>query len=204
MYLAGLFLAAIANLPRRTRSRLSLIVWTGASQGGKLKSLSRVRHGGNRMRQLGIAVVFGIVGMVLAAVLVRLVAAGTTSISDSWLTAGAVLPVFGVVLGAFLSHRLSGGADPWPITERTRRIPFAVLGGVLGALTWYVSYVMLAALWNNQDFWALLSDPSAIPTLSSRRRGGTASSTPALMYIAIGLLAGAWVTDYAIKKKWTS
>jgi hypothetical protein len=155
------------------------------------------------MRQLGIAAALGVVGMVLAAILVNFVAAGTASISDNWLVAGAVLPVFGVVLGAVLSHRLSGGADPWPITERARRIPFAVLGGVLGALTWYVCYVMLAALWNNQDFWALLSDPSAIPTFSSKRRGGTASSAPVLMYVAIGLLAGAWVTDYAIKRKWT-
>src|SRR5436189_979439 len=158
---------------------------------------------GNKMRQLGIAAVLGVVGMLLAAVLVRFVAAGTTSIADSWLTAGAVLPVFGVVMGAVLSHRLSGGADPWPITERARRIPFAILGGVLGALTWYACYVMLAALWNNQDFWALLLDPSAIPTLSSRRRSGVATSAPALMYVGIGLIAGAWVTDYAIKKKWT-
>lgn len=155
------------------------------------------------MRQLGIAAALGVVGMVLATLLVQFVAAGTTSISDNWLAAGAVLPVFGVVLGAVLSHRLSGGADPWPITERARRIPFAVLGGVLGALTWYVCYVMLAALWNNQDFWALLSDPSAIPALSSKRRGGAATGAPILMYVAIGLLAGAWVTDYAIKKKWT-
>jgi hypothetical protein len=90
------------------------------------------------MRQLGIAAVLGVVGMLLAAVLVRFVAAGTTSIADSWSTAGAVLPVFGVVIGAVLSHRLSRGADPWPITDRARRIPFALLGGVLGALTWYV------------------------------------------------------------------
>jgi hypothetical protein len=155
------------------------------------------------MRQLGIAAALGIVGMVLAALLVQVVAAGTTSISDSWLVAGAVLPVFGVVLGAVLSHRLSGGADPWPITEGSRRIPFAILGGVLGALTWYVCYVMLAALWNHQDFWALLSDPSSIPTLSSRRRSGVATSASVLMYVGIGLVAGAWVTDYAIKKKWT-
>src|SRR5829696_7311287 len=98
------------------------------------------------MRQLGIAAALGVVGSVLAALLVRIVAAGTTSISDSWLVAGAVLPVFGVVLGAVLSHRFSGGADPWPITEGSRRVPFALLGGVLGALTWYVCYVMLAAL----------------------------------------------------------
>src|SRR5204863_6353762 len=158
---------------------------------------------GNKMRQLGIAAVLGVVGMLLAALLVRFVAAGTTSIADSWLTAGAVLPVLGVVLGAVLSHRLSGGADPWPITKLADRIPFAVLGGVLGALTWYVCYVMLAAMWNTQDFWALLLDPSAIPTLSSRRRSGIATSAPALMYVGIGLIAGAWVTDYAIKKKWT-
>jgi hypothetical protein len=156
------------------------------------------------MRQLGIAAALGVVGLLLAALLVRIVAAGTTSISDHWLVAGAVLPVFGVVIGAVLSHRLSGGADPWPITEGSRRIPFAVFGGVLGALTWYVCYVMLAALWNNQDFWALALDPSAIPALSSRRRSGVATSAPVLMYVGIGLLAGALVTDYAIKKKWTS
>jgi hypothetical protein len=62
---------------------------------------------------------------------------------------------------------------------------------------------MLAAHWNNQDFWALLLDPSAIPTLSSRHRSGVATSAPALMYVGLGLVAGAWVTDYAIKKKWT-
>jgi len=73
------------------------------------------------MRQLGIAAALGIVGMILAALLVQVVAAGTTSISDSWLVAGAVLPVFGIVLGAVLSHRLSGGADPWPITDDRAR-----------------------------------------------------------------------------------
>jgi hypothetical protein len=155
------------------------------------------------MRQLGIAAMLGIVGMVLATLLVQFVATGTTAISNNWLIAGALFPVFGVVLGALLSHRLSDGADPWPITDRTRRIPFAVLGGVLGALTWYGCYVMLAAMWNDQSFWALLLDPSAIPTLSSRRQGGVATSAPALLYVAIGLLAGAWVTDSAIKKKWT-
>jgi hypothetical protein len=158
---------------------------------------------GDDMRQLGIATILGVVGMVLAVVLVRFIAAGTTSIGDSWLTAGSILPIFGVVLGAVLSHRLSAGGDPWPITEFSKRIPFAVLGGLLGALTWYICYVTLAALWNNQDFWALLMDPSAIPTLSSRRRGGAATSAPPLMYVGIGLLAGAWVTDYAIKKRWT-
>ena len=156
------------------------------------------------MRQIAIAAVLGIVGMVLAALGVRFIAAGTTSISDHWLVAGAVLPVFGVVLGAVLAHRLSDGADPWPITERGRRIPFAFLGGLLGGLTWYVCYVMLAALWNNQDFWALLLDPSAIPTLSSRHRSGVATSAPALLYVVLGLLAGAWLTDSAIKKKWTT
>jgi hypothetical protein len=156
------------------------------------------------MRQFVIAAVLGIAGMVLAGLLVRVVAAGTTSISDHWLVAGAVLPIFGIVLGAVLSHRLSGGADPWPIAERNRRIPFAVLGGVLGALTWYVCYVMLAALWNNREFWALLLDPSTIPTLSSRRGSGAATSAPALMYVGIGLVVGAWATDSALKKKWTS
>ena len=148
------------------------------------------------MRQIAIAAVLGIVGMALAALGVRFIAAGTTSISDHWLVAGAVLPVFGVVLGAVVAHRLSDGADPWPITDRGRRIPFAVLGGLLGGLTWYVCYVMLAALWNNQDFWAL--------TLSSRHRSGVATSAPALLYVVLGLLAGAWVTDSAIKKKWTT
>ena len=84
------------------------------------------------MRQLGIATALGVVGMFLASLLVRFVAAGTTSISDHWLVGGAVLPIFGVVIGAVLSHRLSGGSDPWPITDRARRIPFAILGGVLG------------------------------------------------------------------------
>lgn len=153
------------------------------------------------MRQLGIAIATGIVGMVVAGLLVRFIAIGTTSISDNWLTAAAVLPVIGVVLGTVLSHRLSGGADPWPVTRLARRIPFAVLGGVLGALTWYVCYVMLAALWNDQSFWALFLDPSSVPTLSSRSHG-TASSAPALMYIVIGLVGGAWCTDTAIKKTW--
>jgi hypothetical protein len=156
------------------------------------------------MRQLGIAGAFGIIGVIAAGLLVRFIAAGTTSISDGWLVAGAVLPVFGVVFGAFMSHRVSGGEDPWPITERGRRIPFAVLGGLLGALTWYVCYALLSALWSNQDFWALLTDPSQLSTLSSQRRGGTATNTSVLMYVGIGLIAGAWVTDSAIKRKWTS
>ena len=155
------------------------------------------------MRQLGISTILGIVGMVLAGLLVRVIAAGTTSISDNWLVAGAVLPVFGVVLGAVLSHRISGGSDPWPITERSHRIPFAIVGGVLGALTWYVCYVMLAALWNDRDFWTLLLDPSAIPSLSSRKSGGVATSAPIIMYVVLGLIAGTWVTDSAIKRKWT-
>ena len=156
------------------------------------------------MRQLGIAAGLGIAGMVLAGLLVWLVAAGTTSISDHWLVAGAVLPVLGVALGAFLSHRLSGGTDPWPVTERNRRIPFAILGGALGALTWYVCYVELAALWNHREFFTLLLDPSAVPTLSSRRGSGSASSAPLLVYVIMGLVVGAWVTDTAIKKNWTS
>ena len=132
------------------------------------------------MRQIAIAAALGIVGMVLAALGVRFIAAGTTSNSDHWLVAGAVLPVFGVVLGAVLAHRLSDGADPWPIAERGRRIPFAFLGGLLGGLTWYVCYVMLAALWNNQDFWAL--------TLSSRHRSGVATSLPSCMWCS-----GSWL-----------
>jgi len=88
------------------------------------------------------------------------------------------------------------GLGPSLTIEATRELD-------LTALTWYVCYVMLAALWNNQDFWALLSNPSAIPTLSSKRHGGTNTSAPVLMYVVIGLVAGAWVTDYAIKKKWT-
>src|SRR5580704_14911129 len=119
------------------------------------------------MRQLGFAALLGVIGVVLAGFLVRTVGAGNTSLSENWLVAGAVLPVFGVVLGAVLSHRLSGGADPWPITSLARRVPFAVLGGILGALTWYGCYAMLAAIWNNQNFWALVLNPSAMPMLSS-------------------------------------
>ena len=89
------------------------------------------------------------------------------------------------------------GLGPSLTIEATRELD-------LTALTWYVCYVMLAALWNNQDFWALLLDPSAIPTLSSRHRSGVATSAPALLYVVLGLLAGAWVTDSAIKKKWTT
>lgn len=153
------------------------------------------------MRQFCLAAILGIVGMILAGVLVRLVAAGTTSISDSWLLAGAVLPVFGVVAGAVLGHRLSGGADPWPIAGRGRRIPFALLGGVLGAATWYLCYVTLAAQWNGKEFWSLLLDPSAVPALSSQRNG-TQSDASVWMYMFVGLVAGAWVTDSAVKKKW--
>jgi hypothetical protein len=156
------------------------------------------------MRQLAIAAAFGILGAVLAPLLVWFVADGTLSISQNWLAAGAVLPVVGVVSGAVLSHRLSGGADSWPIVDRVRRIPFAVLGGGLGALTWYGCYVMLAAMWNDLNFWTLLSDPSAMPTLSSSDHGGVATSAPVALYIVIGLVAGAWVTDSAIKKKWTA
>ena len=47
------------------------------------------------MRQLGFAAGLGIVGMILATLLVQVVAAGTTSISDSWLVAGAVFVVSG-------------------------------------------------------------------------------------------------------------
>ena len=157
---------------------------------------------GETMRQFGLAAILGIVGMILAGVLVRLVAAGTTSISDSWLLAGAVLPVFGVVVGAVLAHRVSAGRDPWPIASRRRRIPFAVLGGILGAATWYVCYVSLAAQWNGLGFWSLLTDPTAIPTLSSTRNGSQTDAS-VWMYIAIGLVAGAWVTGSATRKKWT-
>jgi len=89
------------------------------------------------------------------------------------------------------SHRIIFrlGLGPSLTIEATRELD-------LTALTWYVCYVMLAALWNNQDFWAL--------TLSSRHRSGVATGAPALLYVLLGLLAGAWVTDSAIKKKWAT
>jgi hypothetical protein len=153
------------------------------------------------MRQLCVAATVGIVGMIMAGLLVRIVAAGSTSISDSWLLAGAVLPVIGVVVGVVLSHRLSGSVDPWPVTGMARRLPFAVLGGILGAATWYVCYVTLAAQWNGLSFWSLLLDPSSIPMLSSKRNGFESNGS-VWMYVGIGLVAGTWVTDSAIKKKW--
>ncbi len=153
------------------------------------------------MRQFCLAAILGIVGMILAGILVRVVVAGSASIGDSWLLAGAVLPVFGVVAGAVLSHRLSAGRDPWPIAGRRRRIPFALLGGILGAATWYLCYVTLAAQWNGMEFWSLLLDPAAVPALSSQRNG-TQADTSVWMYMWIGLVAGAWVTDSATRKKW--
>lgn len=156
------------------------------------------------MRQLGIAALLGIVGSALAAVLVRVIAAGTTSLSENWLIAGSILPVLGVVLGAILAHRISGGVDPWPVTPFSRRIPFAIVGGILGSLTWYASYVELSALWNNQNFLALVLHPSAVPTLSSTNGSGPATDVSILMYPILGLLIGAWVTDTAIKRKLTS
>jgi hypothetical protein len=156
------------------------------------------------MRQLVFAAALGLIGVILAGILVRIVGAGSTSISENWLTAGAVLPVFGVVVGVVLAHRLSGGADPWPITAFSRRIPFAVLGGVLGALTWYGCYVMLAAMWNDQSILTLLLDPSSIPGLSSAGHDGMSFDAPVSLYVVIGLVAGAFVTDSAIRRKWTS
>ncbi len=155
------------------------------------------------MRQLGFAAVVGIIGVILAAILVRIVGAGNTSLSENWLTAGAVLPVIGVVIGAVLSHRLSGGADPWPIAPLSRRVPFSVLGGLLGAATWYGCYVMLAAMWNDRSFLALLLDPTSIPTLSSGDNGNV-SDAPVLLYVALGLVAGTFVTNSAIRRKWTT
>jgi hypothetical protein len=154
------------------------------------------------MRQLAIAALGGIVGMAIAALLVRFVGAGNASISENWLIAAAVLPVFGVTLGAVLSHRLSGGADPWPITSLGRRVPFALLGGILGALTWYTSYAMLSAMWNHLDFWQLVVNPAAIPGLSSQHEGQSSEDAPMLLYVVMGLVAGAWITDTAIKRKW--
>jgi hypothetical protein len=154
------------------------------------------------MRQLAIATLGGIVGMALAAVLVRIVGTGDTSISENWLVAGAVLPVFGIVLGAVAAHRLSGGADPWPVTNFAQRIPLAILGGIFGALTWYVSYAMLSSMWNHLDFWQAALSPMTLPALSSQHEGASAESAPILLYVVIGLVAGAWVTDSAIKRKW--
>jgi membrane associated rhomboid family serine protease len=154
------------------------------------------------MRQLTFAALGGIAGMAIAAILVRYVAAGDTSISENWLVAGAVLPVFGVVLGTVLAHRLSSGVDPWPVTTLARRIPFAILGGVLGALTWYVCYTTLSSIWNHLNFWQLALNPATIPALSSQHESASATSAPILMYVVIGLVAGAWVTDSAIKRKW--
>jgi len=144
----------------------------------------------------------GIVGMAFAAMLVRFVAAGDTSISENWLVAGAVLPVIGVVLGAVLAHQISGGVDPWPVTSLMRRIPFAILGGVLGALTWYICYALLSSIWNHQDFWQLALNPLTIPALTSERAGANVTEAPVLMYVIIGLVAGVLVTDSAIKRKW--
>jgi hypothetical protein len=157
------------------------------------------------MRQLGLAAIAGILGMILAAVLVRYIAGGDTSISENWIVAGAVLPVMGVAGGTFLSHRISGGADPWPVVGIARRIPFAILCGVLGALTWYISYLMLVAVWNHQSFIALATNPGALPTLYSAHDSASASSSPMpyYVYIVIGLVAGAWITDSTIKRKWS-
>lgn len=154
------------------------------------------------MRQLAIAALGGVAGMAIAAILVRYVAAGDTSISENWLVAGAVLPILGVALGAVLGHRVSGGADPWPVTDLARRIPFAILGGILGALTWYVCYATLSSVWNHQDFWQIALNPATIPKLSSQHDGSSATSAPILMYVVIGLAVGAWATDSAIKRKW--
>ena len=151
------------------------------------------------MRQLGIAALCGILGTLIAGVLVWLIAINTRSISERWLFAAAVFPILGIALGAALSNRISG-AGAWPVTGR-RRILFALLGSVLAAFTCYQSYVLLSAIWNGYDFWPLLLGQAALPELSSSGRGA-ASAAPVLLDVAIGIVIGAWCTDTAVKKKW--
>jgi hypothetical protein len=155
------------------------------------------------MRQLAIATAFGVVGLILAVLIVGFVAKDGSSISDRWLVAGAVLNVIGMVIGAVLAPRFSKGTDPWPIVELRRRIPYILVGALIGALNWYACYVQLAAVWNHVDYWTLFFDPNLLPTLSSTGRSGRSTDAPVLMYIILGALAGGWVTDSGIKKKWT-
>jgi glycerol uptake facilitator-like aquaporin len=144
------------------------------------------------MRQLAIATAFGLAGVVVAVLVVGYVAKGNDSISDRWLVAGTVL-----------GHRLSKGRDPWPITELRKRIPYIVVGAIIGALTWYACYVQLAAVWNQADYWTLFLDPQSIPTLGKTGGSGHSTAAPILMYILIGVVAGGWITNWAIKTKWT-
>ncbi|HLJ65473.1 MAG TPA: hypothetical protein VKT70_15275, partial [Stellaceae bacterium] len=57
-------------------------------------------------RQLGIAALAGIVGMGLGVLVVWLIVAGSTSISDHWLFGAGMFPVAGIAIGAIVPGRV--------------------------------------------------------------------------------------------------
>jgi len=157
------------------------------------------------MRQLSFAALVGLVGGLLAVPVVAWLASGESSVSGPALSGVAMLPIFGVAAGTYLAHRSAPAACPWPVESLAARVPFMVLGAVLGALGAYLGYAQMAAVWYDLQFMTLVMDPSQLPVLGQESRyGGRSVEQPVWAYMIGYTLVGGWVTGEAIKARWTS
>lgn len=157
---------------------------------------------------MGLGTLFGAVGVILGGLIMHWVSGDTTSFSDYWTTfAGGMLPVMGVLGGITLGATLSGQLTPWPLADKLRRLPFALVGGLFSGLGMHVAHVVVAKNWFAEEMEAaksslsyLLLHPSEVPDLVRSSRSGLESSISSEGQLLLGIVVGFFISFYYLRR----
>jgi hypothetical protein len=153
------------------------------------------------MRRFLYPVLLMLVGVLVSTLLAFALASVWRSFNKLWLMPLVLLPAGGVAAGCWLAHRLSGGLDPWPITNWAGRILLVLVGSLGSAAASYLVYIAISAVWFNLDFFEMVFSPSSIRSFSGSNRFGQHEQSLATNLI-VGLLVGSFATFRFIREAW--
>ncbi len=159
-------------------------------------------------KMMGFGTLFGSLGVILGGLIMHWVSSDTTSFSDYWTTfAGGMLPVMGVLGGITLGATLSGQLTPWPLEDKIRRVPFALVGAVFSGLGMHVAHVVVAKNWFVEEMEAaksslfyLLLHPAEVPDLVRSSGSGLESTISSEGQLILGIVVGFFISFYYLRR----
>jgi hypothetical protein len=148
--------------------------------------------------------VLGLAGVSISSLIFWWLASSDTSFDSSWLTGGAVLPLFGVYAG-WRRARMANPSLEGKFSQT--RLVFILQAAFLAGLTQYLAFVIVSGVWNadvipyeQSGFIYQLFHPDSLPSLA-RTSNGVSTDSDWLAMVFLGVFAGA-ATMFWFTRKW--
>lgn len=148
--------------------------------------------------------VLGLSGVTMSSLIFWWLALSDTSFDSSWLTGGAVLPLFGVYAG-WRRARMADASLEGKVNQT--RVVFILQAALLAGLTQYLAFIIVSGVWNadmiapeHSGFMYQLFHPDSLPSLA-RKSGGVSTESDWMAMVLLGVFAGA-AAMFWFTRKW--